>query len=517
MKNEELKKSTKEKKTKKVGVKSNFAKSVATVIVVVFVLALFIWTLDPNMREQVWAYLKGQGKLISVNGESVISPYQLKSVIESRSINMANYPDAYIMQFLQNFEEIQSLINQKLLIEYADSIGLRLSPESKQLYAIELYQKNKRAYETKYNMRYTAPIENFFIYAEEAYFQSLVEASITQGILVSKAEAELRFKLENTKRKVEYIYYDYEDYLKSVEAPAQDLKSYFYSGEGNSIRSNIRNKVRVISISGTDNDKMLKLLIQLENTPGMFETEAKKQNQQPQDLILNSPELFALRQVDVGKYSQPIERIINGQKTFQIFKLIRYYERDFNELSAEEITKIKEEYFKSSVARNKNLASFQTKVKIMFAEIKEAAKRGADIKAEAAKRGLKFGTTDYFPATTKDVVDNTITETVQDEQKRPISFFASSNKVFFDTVFKLKPSEISEMQNNGFIYYLVKLIDTKQAPEMDLEAYKKYLTSLTKQNQSEIRARILRELHTKFKVHWDEKNIIQLVKAVSRG
>ncbi len=492
--------------------KSNVLKSFATGIIIFFVLALFVWTLDPNMRDHVWQYIKGDTDYVTVSGDNVLNGAQIRQLVEGRGMNFRQYPDALIVQFFKNFSEITELINREVLLKYSRDIGLELSQEAKQMFAIELYKKAKREFELQHNIRYRVPFENFFTYAEDQYLTSIVNSSISQGIIITRTEAELQYKLENNRRQVEFISYDFDNFFKKQQFTNAELKTFYESAEASSSRANLRNKFRALAISGNNKEEMQKFLIKSQSTPGFFEAEAKKRNASAQDFTITPAkrELLQVRSVEVGKYSP----VIQQGNQFTIFKMVKLYPREFETLTQDDIKNIREEYSRSPSAKNKYLSAFQNEVKKLFDEIKAAVKAGANFQAEARKRGMEFNTTEYFPIALKDAVDTNIKDPVQDAQKKPIKLFASTNRSFFETAFKLKKNEVSTMLNSGFTYYMLRLTGTQETGTMDEETYKKYVTSMTKRHQDEIRTRLIRQLYTKYKVKWHEENIIRLVRAL---
>jgi parvulin-like peptidyl-prolyl isomerase len=491
---------------------NKLAKGVATSLVIVFILAIFVWTLDPNTRSHVFSYVSGETKYISVNGENLLSAQQIASVLESRGINFRYYSDALIVQFLKNFREVSDLINKKVLLEYSKDIGLVMSPTAKQSYALDLYKKAKTEYELRNNIRFNVPFENFFELAEEQYLTSLAISSLTQGVLISKAEAELKYMLEGNRRQVEYAMYDYEDYLKLQQVSKEDLKSFYTTQEASSFRSNIRNRFKAITISGNDKNAMEKLLKSLNAGREVFEKIAKAQNVSAQDYTITpfTKELLPVRQVGVGKLSKLIKR----GNMYYIFKPVKIYERKFEELGAEGIAELNKTYLASPAARNKYLSGFQTKVKALFKELEQTVLRGGNFKAEALRKGFTFGMTEYFPIGLKDSVESDVHDPVQNTERKPIKIFTSSNKSFFETVFKLKKGQTSTMLNSGFTYYMVRLAEIKKPEPIEAPDYKRYIVALKKRMQDEMSSKILRNLHTKYKVKWHTKNIIRLVRSL---
>ncbi len=495
---------------------NNIVKGFATGIVVVFILAIFIWTLDPNMRDQVWRYLKGGRNYVSVNGENILTAGQIKNIIESRNINFSNFPDSLIIQALKNFRDINREITNSVLIKYANDVGLEMSPEAKQSLAIELYKKSKVQFEKKYNIRFRMKLTDFYDIARENYLTSIVNTSLTQGILITKAEVNRKYMLENNKRQIVFASYDFEDYFKNQNINQKELEKFFKSSEASSFRSNVRNKITATAISGDDEKKMNKLLNQVRQSPGLFEQKAKEQKETQKDFVITNKnkELNPLKQVGVGKYSKLIKRTVRGKVEYFIFKIVKKHDRKFNELNRIELKNLEQNYKKSNAARNKYLSAFQTKVKALFKDLKIAVKKGADFATEARRRGLDVDTTEYFPVALKDSIDKSIHDPVQNQNKKPIKIFGSSNIDFLKTVFSLKKGEVSEMQNSGFTYYMAKLTGVITAGKMDAMNYKRYIAAMKKRQQEEYHNKIMQELYKKYEVVWHEKNIIQLIRAL---
>ncbi len=495
---------------------NRIVKGIATGIVVLFILAIFLWTLDSNARKAVLGWISGSTKYITVDGEEVLTGLQIKRIVESRNINFRNFPDSLILQALRNFREINREINNKVLLKYANDIGLIMSPKAKQILAIELYKKSKIQFEKRYNIRFRMSLNDFYEIAEENYLTGLINTSLVQGLLITKPEVELKYSLENNKRQVIVASYDLKNFLKTKKIAKQDLSKFFKSRESSSFRSNVRNRVTAFAISGTDEKKMKKLLSDVQSKPGLFEKTAKEQKVKQQDYTITAAvkELNPLKQVGVGKYSKLIKRTERGIVKYYIFKIVKKHNRKFEELNNTELAKLETNYKKSNTARNKYLSTFQKKVKALFKEIKQAVKKGADFTAQARANGLEIQTTEYFPVALKDAVDKSVHDPVQNLNKKPIKLLGSSNKDFFKTVFSLKKNQVSDMKNSGFTYYMVKLTDIKTPEKMDAKNYKKYLVAMKKRNQNEYYSKLIQTLYKKYKVRWNEKNVIRLIRAL---
>lgn len=454
-----------------------FFKIISYVVIATFIISIFVIGSLSGMLG------KGRAQIISVEGREVITKQLYEQINAAfRQVKNPNYQRYIFSQY------VSTEISKLTMYLESDSQGLKPSLSSLAKAFKARFKMQKAMFEKKYNRPYYLSFSDFLKEMRKAYMTQVLYDHTKNGHFADELAIEHEYKLKNTTSSVEYVVYDYKEYLKNLPVKKEDLLK-VYNKTKNQYVQYIEAKVLAYKTLKEAQEARKKIA---ENKK--FEDEIFKKASTRRFKPGAFKEFYKLKNTANGKISVVFE----GKKQFLIAKPKQTVYSTFAQLSKEEKFNLK------AIALNKERSKYFEKFKKETLEKLKSADKDS-FEAFAKKNAAVYGKTKAFSIRADEAVKDSVTE-------KPIAWLGAGNKKFFENAFQ-KQGTISPSLITGEKIYKLKVLDIKMATGTISAKEKEDIAKSVKERESKRFQRdFMQDVRSHYEIKYNRQRINQIFK-----
>jgi hypothetical protein len=448
-----------------------FFRIISYIVIAFFIISIFIIGSLSGMLGS------DQTSFITVEGREIMDR-NVKNAISEKMRGMDN-PSQKQFAVYQN---VQGEINRLVLLLESRNQGLepKLSTLAEALEG--QYRSIKSSYEKSTNTPYPYSFVDFLEMMKKDYMVQVLVANITSGNYIDELSVKKEYFLRNTTSQVEYIAMDFQNYVKKLDIPAEQLEK-VYAGQKKQFLQSIEAKV----LTYDKQEKAAEALKKI-RANAQFKEEIFKKAPQRTFRPGSIRDFFVLKATPAGQASD----VFQLGDSYAIANVLQQ-----NYLPIEKLDPGKQLELKKMVIEQERLKYFQEFKKMATEKLEKVEN------FQKAGSGVLSGKTLPISIAADEPVKNA-------KDEKPISWLSPENKAFFNHAFR-KEGTVSPILEWGEQVYRVRVLEIKKpAFPIAAEERAKLVQSLTDREARKIQQDFIFDVRKHYDIEYNWENLNSL-------